>query len=68
MVMEINTLRRRLERHAAPARRPEPAATAVIIPFPQPKPKAESPWERYPCTRIHGAAFETEFHRESDGV
>ena len=66
MVMEINTLRRQLQRQATPARRQEPAATAVILAFPQPRPKAESPWERYPCTRMHGAAFEAEFHRESD--
>ena len=68
MAMEISTLRRQLLRHATPARRLESAVSAVILPFPQPTPKAESPWERYPCTRMHGAAFEAEFHQESDGV
>ena len=68
MVMEINTLRRQLERYVMPKPRLEPAVTAIIIPFPQPRPKAESPWERYPCTRMHGAAFEAEFHRGSDEV
>ena len=65
MVMEISFLRRQLRQADAPRRR-EPTATAVILPFPQRSPKAESPWERYPCTRMHGAAFEAEFHREPE--
>ena len=68
MVMEISSLRRELQRHATSAGRPEPAASATIIPFPGPKPKAESPWERYPCTRMHGASFEAEFHRQDDSI
>lgn len=66
--MEISYLRRHLERHAAPLHRPEPAKSAVILPFPQTKPRADTAFERYPCTRMHGAAFETEFQRENDGI
>ena len=66
MAMEISTLRRQLQRRTVTARRSDPPVSAVILPFPQPVHKAECPWERYPCTRMHGAAFEAEFRRESE--
>jgi hypothetical protein len=50
-------------------RRPEQRREALVLPFGRPKaatPKVEAWWERYPCTRMHGAAFEAEFYPAVD--
>ena len=46
----------------------EPRRGAVVLPFSRPKAaKPEQDWyEKYPCTRMHGAAFEAEFYPASD--
>jgi hypothetical protein len=49
-------------------RRPEQSREAVVLPFS--RPKAAVPqvdwYAKYPCTRMHGAAFESEFYPTSD--
>jgi len=41
---------------------------AVVLPFSRPKSAApQTDWFlKYPCTRMHGAAFEAEFYPASD--
>lgn len=41
---------------------------AVVLPFIRPKSAVpQVDWyAKYPCTRMHGAAFETEFHTAED--
>lgn len=48
--------------------RTEQHRPAVVLPFSRPKAaKPARDWyEKYPCTRMHGAAFETEFYPISD--
>lgn len=46
----------------------EPRREAVVLPFSRPKSAApQTDWyAKYPCTRMHGAAFESEFYPASD--
>lgn len=50
-------------------RRIEPQRAAVVLPFLRPKAStpAQIDWlAKYPCTRMHGAAFEAEFYPAAD--
>ena len=52
-----------------PERRPEQRREAVVLPFSRPKtaPPAQTDWwAKYPCTRMHGAAFEAELYPAAD--
>lgn len=47
----------------------EPRREAVVLPFSRPKAAAPAQvdwYAKYPCTRMHGAAFEAEFYPASD--
>ena len=59
-----------LTRPILAARPPVQRRELVVLPFSRrntAKPALD--WsERYPCTRMHGAAFESEFHPASDGA
>jgi hypothetical protein len=41
---------------------------AIVLPFSRPKAAnpAQDWYEKYPCTRMHGATFESEFYPASD--
>jgi hypothetical protein len=60
----------RLLTHPIFSERPtEPRRLAIVLPFS--RPKAAAPAEidslaKYPCTRMHGAAFEAEFYPAAD--
>ena len=50
-------------------RRTEPRREAVVLPYRRPQAATPKPldwWDKYPCIRICGAAFEAEFHPNSD--
>lgn len=50
-------------------RRTEARHEAVVLPFSRPKAAtpAQTDWlAKYPCTRMHGAAFEAEFYPATD--
>jgi hypothetical protein len=46
----------------------EQRCEAIVLPFSRPKSAApQADWyAKYPCTRMHGAAFEAEFYPASD--
>ena len=50
-------------------RRRDPQRSAVILPFLRPKAAAPAQIDwltKYPCTRMHGAAFEAEYYPVAD--
>ena len=61
-------LARLLKQPLVPERRPEPQRQAVVLSFSRPKSAVpQVDWyAKYPCTRMHGAAFEAEFYPASD--
>ena len=49
--------------------RPERRREAIVLPFGRPKAAAPAQidsFAKYPCTRMHGAAFEAEFYLATD--
>lgn len=50
-------------------RRTESRRPAIVLPFTRPKsatPAQIDSFAKYPCTRMHGAAFEAEFYPATD--
>jgi len=65
-------LTRVLPQPAVPGhRRRDRRRHAVVLPISRPRvpaPTAADWMAAYPCTRMHGAAFEAEFHPSDDGL
>lgn len=62
-------LTRLLKRPILTERRTEQRREAVVLPFSRPKAitPAQTDWyAKYPCTRMHGAAFEAECYPATD--
>ncbi len=61
-------LARLLKQPVSSERRIERRREAVVLPFSRPKSAVpQTDWHaKYPCTRMHGAAFEAEFYPASD--
>ena len=62
-------LARLLKQQILAERSPEPRREAVVLPFNRPKAAAPAQmdwYSKYPCIRMHGAAFEAEFYPATD--